>query len=64
MKIFLEKQKRACDESIFEIIMKEKKGNNLSEVALEVKRERKRRNLVLTGKFFYFAEIKYIAIAS
>jgi len=26
MKIFLEKQKRACDESIFEIIMKEKKG--------------------------------------
>ncbi|WP_318617386.1 hypothetical protein [Priestia megaterium] len=54
MKIFLEKQKRACDESIFEIIMKEKKGNNLSEVALEVKRERKRRNLVLTGKFLLF----------
>lgn len=54
MKIFLEKQKRAYDESIFEIIMKEKKGNNLREVALEVKRERKRRNLVLTGKFLLF----------
>ncbi len=58
MKIFLEKQKRACDESIFEIIMKEKKGNNLSEVVLEVKRERKRRNLVLTGKFFLFRRDK------
>lgn len=54
MKIFLEKQKRACDESIFEMIMKEKKGNNLSEAALEAKRERKRRNLVLTGKFLLF----------
>jgi hypothetical protein len=30
MEIFLEKQKRAYDESIFEMIMKEKKGNNLS----------------------------------
>ncbi|MFL7943981.1 hypothetical protein ACKA0G_26275 [Priestia megaterium] len=54
MKIFLEKQKRACDESIFEMIMKEKKGNNLSEAALEAKKARKRRNLVLTGKFLLF----------
>ena len=54
MEIFLEKQKRAYDESIFEMIMKEKKGDNLSEAALESKRERKRRNLVLTGKFLLF----------
>lgn len=54
MEIFLEKQKRAYNESIFEMIIKEKKGNNLSEAALESKRERKRRNLVLTGKFLLF----------
>lgn len=54
MKIFLEKQKRSYDESIFEMIMQEKKRNNLSEVAHEAKRERKRRILVLTGKFLLF----------
>ncbi|WP_423145456.1 hypothetical protein [Priestia sp. 40] len=54
MEIFLEKQKRAYNESIFEMIMKEKKGRNLSEVALEAKRKWKRRNLVLTEKFLLF----------
>ena len=54
MEIFSEKQKRAYGGSIFEMIMQEKKGDNLSEVALEAKRERKRRNLVLTGKFLLF----------
>ncbi|MGF7070077.1 hypothetical protein [Priestia megaterium] len=39
MEIFLEKQKRAYDGSIFEMIMQEKKGDNLSEVALEAKKE-------------------------
>ncbi|MFE4041744.1 hypothetical protein ACFX4W_29415 [Priestia sp. YIM B13489] len=40
MEIFLEKQKRGYGGSIFEMITKEKKGDNLSEVALEAKRER------------------------
>jgi hypothetical protein len=52
MESFLEKQKRAYDESIFEIIMKEKKGDNLSEVALEAKRTTEKKKFSFDREVF------------
>jgi len=52
MEIFLEKQKRACGESIFEVIMKEKKGNNLSEVALEAKKRTEKKKFSFDREVF------------
>jgi hypothetical protein len=41
----------------------DEKGDNLSKVAFEAKREQKGRNLVLQRSLCFFDEVKYIAIA-
>lgn len=48
MKIFLEKQKKGREKKIFEMIREEKAGGNLSVVAFEAKKERKRRKLIFS----------------
>lgn len=52
MEIFLEKQKRGYGGSIFEMITKEKKGDNLSEVALEAKKRTEKKKFSFDREVF------------